>query len=56
MYIPLRKFQGYLCLYFIVKKTHEGSPSCVLIRYYSPDTYGSNAIVRARLIATVNLR
>ena len=38
------------------KKAHQGFLLNALSCYYSPDTYGSNAIVRERLIAIVNLR
>lgn len=38
------------------KKAHQGFLLNALRCYYSPDTYGSNAIVRERLIAIVNLR
>lgn len=40
----------------IYKKAHQGFLLNALRCYYSPDTYGSNAIVRERLIAIVNLR
>ncbi len=40
----------------LIKKHSFFKNECFLLFYYSPVTYGSKAIVRARLIAIVNLR